>query len=63
MRDIIKYTEVKGNSKNDLIDKVNSLIKEGWQPLPGLTLKAYPTTPSDFHQSMVKYKPEKTNSI
>lgn len=63
MPDITAYKVVYGDGKEDLEHNVNILIKQGWQPFSGLTLKAFTNNPSDFYQTMVKYGPSKTNSI
>lgn len=63
MREIIEYTVIFGDSRRDLIDKVSSLIKEGWQPFSELTLKTHSNQHPDFYQAMVKYKQDKPNLI
>lgn len=63
MPEITVYMVAYGDGKDDLEHKVNMLIKEGWQPFPGLTLKAFTNNPSDFYQTTVKYAPPKPNQI
>lgn len=63
MPEITVYMVAYGDGLKDLEHKVSMLIKEGWQPFPGLTLKSYSSNPSDFYQTMVKYAPSTPNKI
>ena len=63
MPEITVYMVAYGDGKDDLEHKVNTLIKKGWQPFSGLTLKSYSSKPSDFYQAMVKYSPSTPNKI
>ena len=63
MKEIIEYTVIYGRDRTDLIDHVNRRIKSGWQPFPDSSIKYYTNQSPDYHQVMVKYKPEPKNSI
>ena len=49
----MKYTVVKTNRLDQLIEKVNLLIQEGWKPQGGICEKTYYGT-TDFYQAMIK---------
>ena len=63
MPEITEYKVVYGDGSNDLEHNVNILIKQGWQPFSGLTLKAFTNNLSDLYQTMVKYGPSTPNKI
>ena len=63
MKEIIEYTVIYGRDKTELIDNVNRRISSGWQPFSDFSIKYYTNQSPDFHQTMVKYKPEPKNSI
>jgi hypothetical protein len=47
----MEYTTVQASSNNDLIKKVNELIKQGWKPQGGIGI-TYGSTP--FYQAMIR---------
>ena len=69
MRDIIDYGILESSKAYSLDKEVKLAIAEGWQPLGGISVCLYATSGNSFEskkvysQAMVKYKPEKTNSI
>ena len=64
MLEIIEYKVVYGEGKVALENAVNELIKLGWQPLSGTTIRTYTSHTPDLYQTMVKYAPPpKSNSI
>ena len=69
MRDIIDYGILESSKAYSLDKEVKLAIDEGWQPLGGISVCLYATSGNSFEskkvysQAMVKYKPEKTNSI
>ena len=69
MRDIIDYGILESSQAYSLDKEVKLAIAEGWQPLGGISVCLYATSGNSvvskkvYSQAMVKYKPEKTNSI
>jgi hypothetical protein len=53
MKKIVEYKVVKFTSDKELVNVVNSLIKEGWQPLGGVSIA---NEIMDHCQAMVKYE-------
>ena len=52
---ITGYTLADGESETELIDKVNSLIKIGYQPLGGPVLFTPPAGQPALYQAMVSF--------
>ena len=63
MKEIVEYTVIYGRNRTELIEHVNRRIQSGWQPFSDFSIKYYTNQSPDFHQTMVKYKPEPKNSI
>jgi hypothetical protein len=51
---------VYANSEQAFVDQINSMIKEGWQPLGGMAANFQHNgqfQQTVYHQAMVEYKP------
>ena len=65
---ITDYQILKYSQSSHLENEIAEAIKEGWQPLGGVSVCLYAST-SDYksdkvyHQAIVKYEKQKTNSI
>ena len=57
---ILQYTQ-----RDYLERKVARCIKEGWQPLGGVSVCLYTTSGNytEYYQAIVKYEQQKSNSI
>lgn len=60
-REYIEYKIVRKKFEIDLMDEVNKLLKNGWEPIGGVSYAAAGMTPlgntgNTFIQAMVKYK-------
>lgn len=58
---ITEYMVAHSSTSANLRDHVNQLIKEGWQPIGGITLEGEPSFRCNYLHSMVKYEEEKQN--
>jgi hypothetical protein len=57
---IQRYEVVYANSEQAFVDQINSMIKEGWQPLGGMAANFQSNgqfQQTVYHQAMVEYKP------
>ena len=65
---ITAYKILKRDKKFDLESRVLSYMKEGWQPLGGVSICVYPKlsrfiSTTEYQQAIVKYEQQKPNSI
>lgn len=62
---ITDYKILKRDKKFDLESRVLNYMKEGWQPLGGVSVCLYTTTGNyiEYFQAIVKYEQQKPNSI
>jgi len=49
--DLMEYTVVVGSTIEKIIERVNELIVEGWQPLGGIGING------NYYQAMTRVKP------
>lgn len=54
---VIDYTLLTSTSPKGLVDGVRDLLREGWQPLGGVSVEASYTGATKLAQAMVKYAP------
>jgi hypothetical protein len=57
---IQRYEVVYANSEQAFVDQINSMIKEGWQPLGGMAANFQHNgqfQQTVYHQAMVECKP------
>ena len=56
MKKVIRYEIVYGNSEQAFIEQINRMIKEGWQPIGGVSVNFQARTEQPvYHQAMVEY--------
>lgn len=59
MKKIIDYMIVQGEEAHELVDRVNSYIQQGWQPIGGVSYATYEQGRGGYTtraQAMVKYE-------